>query len=59
MLYICIGMECSPSKLNLPSSNLWYHFSYNFEEMVKEYFNNPTQSDVPVFIGFPCFYEVL
>jgi all-trans-retinol 13,14-reductase len=52
--YIFIGMEGSPTELQLRSSNIWHWPQRDYDKMLKEFYADPLNAPLPLFIGFPC-----
>lgn len=54
--HIClyIGLKRSSQELQLPKSNFWIYPSYNHDQNVREYLENPDEKPFPVvYISFP------
>ena len=49
-----IGLDGTPEELKLPSSNMWRFPDKDYDKMVKEYEEDPLNSEAPMFISFSC-----
>jgi all-trans-retinol 13,14-reductase len=53
-MYLFVGMEGTPTELNLRSSNIWSWPEKDYDKMSEKFYNNPESAPIPLFIGFPC-----
>lgn len=53
-LNLFVGIEGSPSKYELRSSNIWHIPSEDFKEVMDVNMDNIYDKDLLMFIGFPC-----
>ena len=54
MVYLFVGMEGSPSELKLRSSNIWSYPISDYDKMLEDFYKDPENAPIPLFIGFPC-----
>eukprot|EP00730_Choanoeca_flexa_P004823 TRINITY_DN11811_c0_g1_i11.p2 TRINITY_DN11811_c0_g1~~TRINITY_DN11811_c0_g1_i11.p2 ORF type:complete len:212 (+),score=32.61 TRINITY_DN11811_c0_g1_i11:1224-1859(+) len=54
MVYLFVGMQGDPVELKLRSSNIWHHPSRDYDRTLEEFFADPEEGPMPLFIGFPC-----
>lgn len=56
MVYLFVGMNDTPENLKLRSSNIWHWPTDNgdYDAMLENFYNDPDNAPIPMFIGFPC-----
>ena len=52
--YVFVGMNKSPSELKLRGSNIWHWPNQDYDKMLHDYYKDPLNAPMPMFIGFPC-----
>jgi len=52
--YVFVGMNKSPSELKLRGSNIWHWPNQDYDKMLNDYYKDPLNAPMPMFIGFPC-----
>ena len=50
-IYCFVSLKGSPKELRIPSSNLWIYPDHNFEKLMREYYEDPLENKMPLFIG--------
>jgi len=50
-IYCFVTLKGSPKELGIPSSNLWVYPEANFEKLMEQYYQNPLDNKMPLFIG--------
>jgi all-trans-retinol 13,14-reductase len=53
-VYLFVGMEGTVESLGLRSSNIWVWPDRDYDKMIKEYYADPENAPIPMFLGFPC-----
>ena len=56
MIYLFVGMNDTPENLKLRSSNIWHWptSTGDYDLMLENFYKNPYDEPIPMFIGFPC-----
>ncbi len=54
MVYLFVGMEGTPEELKLRSSNIWSYPISDYDKMLDDFYKDPENAPIPLFIGFPC-----
>lgn len=56
MVYLFVGLNDSPSNLKLRGSNIWHWPTEtgDYDKMLEDFYQNPVNAPIPMFIGFPC-----
>ena len=54
MVYLFVGMEGTPEELKLRSSNIWSYPIGDYDKMLEDFYQDPENAPIPLFIGFPC-----
>jgi all-trans-retinol 13,14-reductase len=54
MVYLFVGMEGTPTELKLRSANIWSYPISDYDKMLEDFYKDPENAPIPLFIGFPC-----
>lgn len=50
-IYCFVSLRGNPRELGIPSSNLWIYPQHDFEKLMREYYEEPLENKMPLFIG--------
>jgi all-trans-retinol 13,14-reductase len=53
-IYCFIKLKGTPEELGLRSSNLWIYPNRDYDKVFEDYFNDPLEAPMPLFMGFSC-----
>jgi len=52
--YLFVGIDGDHDELKLRSSNIWHWPQRDYGKMISDWYADPDNAPIPMFIGFPC-----